>query len=176
MKTGVLRSLTSSRPSEIFCRHRHFNRVDIVRKESHLRDLRLDLHHIGIVVADIAEKREFYTLLGYSERTCVIHDPVQTAYVQFLRLRGADHYLELVAPNGPESKLAKAASRKHPLNHLCYSVDDIAATCSFLEAHGWSLVSEITPAVAFEGRRIAWVSSPDLLIVELVERGTEGSL
>lgn len=128
------------------------------------------------MVENIPEKREAYTLLGYSARTGMIHDPAQTAYVQFFRLPGADHYLELVAPDGPESKLAKATTRRHPLNHLCYVVDDIVATCGLLEAHGWWLVSEPTPAIAFEGRRIAWLSSPDLLIVELVERGPAGSL
>ena len=138
--------------------------------------MQLDLHHVGIVVEEIVQKRESYTLLGYSERTGIIHDPAQTAYVQFFQLPDADHYLELVAPDGPESKLAKATRRKHPLNHLCYVVDDIVATCSFLEVQGWSLVSEPTPGVAFDGRRIAWMSSPDLLIIELVERGPKGSL
>jgi len=141
-----------------------------------VKDLQLDLHHVGVVVEKIEEKREAYGVLGYSERTGIIHDPLQTAYVQFFNLPGANHYLELVAPDGPESKLAKAIKRKQPLHHLCYVVNDILAACALLQAHGWWLVSEPTPAIAFDQRRIAWLASPDLLIIELVERGPEGSL
>lgn len=136
----------------------------------------LRLHHVGIVVSDIAEKRSVYTLLGYTERTGIIHDPAQTAYVQFLQLGDSDVYIELVAPDGPESKLAKATARKHPLNHLCFAVDDIESACATLVGLEWMMISAPTPAVAFEGRKIAWVSSPDLLITELVESGSAGSL
>ena len=134
------------------------------------------LHHVGVVVSNIEEKRAAYTLLGYTERTGVIHDPLQTAYVQFLRLPGSDFYLELVAPDGPDSKLTKATGRKQPLNHLCYAVTDVPRTCQLLLQNDWSLLSDPKPAVAFEGRLIAWVSSPDLMITELVERGLPGSL
>jgi methylmalonyl-CoA/ethylmalonyl-CoA epimerase len=138
--------------------------------------MQLDLHHIGVAVEDIAEKREAYRVLGYIERTDIIHDPVQTAYVQFFQVPGADHYLELVAPDGPRSKLEKATKRKQPLHHLCYAVSDIFAACHLLQESGWWLVSEPTPAVAFDQRNIAWLASPDLLIIELVERGPAGSL
>ncbi len=58
---------------------------------------------------------------GYALATPVIHDPLQTAFVQFLRLAGDRTYLELAAPDGPESKLTTAAKRGG-LNHLCYTV------------------------------------------------------
>ena len=138
--------------------------------------LGLKLHHIGIVVKQIDEARALYEFLGYEARTPILHDPVQTAYVQFLRLAEADHYIELVAPDGPESLLAAAASKKIPLNHLCYLTADIDETCRTLEAEQWRLVSEPTLSVAFVGRKIAWLVSPTRLIIELVERGPAGSL
>jgi len=139
-------------------------------------NLGLKLHHIGIVVAQIDESRALYDFLGYQPHTPVIHDPVQTAYVQFLRLAGADHYIELVAPDGPDSLLSAAASKRLPLNHLCYATPAIQHACNSLESDRWRLLSEPTPSVAFDGRKIAWLMSPTRLIIELVEQGAAGSL
>jgi methylmalonyl-CoA/ethylmalonyl-CoA epimerase len=139
-------------------------------------NLGLKLHHIGIVVKQIDESRALYDFLGYQPHTPIIHDPIQTAYVQFLRLADADHYLELVAPDGPNSLLSAAASKKLPLNHLCYATPDIIRTCDSLESDNWRWLSEPTPSVAFDGRRIAWLMSPTRLIIELVEQGPPGSL
>jgi methylmalonyl-CoA/ethylmalonyl-CoA epimerase len=137
----------------------------------------LSLHHVGIVVANIEERRGFYVdLLGYRERTAVIHDPLQTAYVQFFSIPGSDHYLELVAPDGENSKLLNASRKGIPLNHLCYACDEIAATFDALWNAGCYRISAPTPAVAFDGRPVAWLISPDKLLIELVERGEPGSL
>jgi catechol 2,3-dioxygenase-like lactoylglutathione lyase family enzyme len=46
-------------------------------------------HHIGLVVRAIEESRTFYVdVLQYRERTPIIHDPVQTAFVQFFAIPG----------------------------------------------------------------------------------------
>ena len=140
-------------------------------------NLGLKLHHIGIVVKQLDESRTLYDFLGYQQRTPVIHDPIQTAYVQFFKLAEADHYIELVAPDGPDSLLAAAAAKKLPLNHLCFATPDIRYTCNTLEANAWRLISEATPAVAFDGRKVAWlINPPTRLLVELVEQGPVDSL
>lgn len=137
----------------------------------------LRLHHLGLVVPVIEEFRAFYVdSLQYRERTPVIHDPVQTAFVQFFSIPGSDHYLELVAPDGETSKLREASRRKKPLNHLCYSCEDIAHMVSLLKEAGCFVLQKPVPAVAFDERLIAWLMVPDGLQIELVERGLEGSL
>jgi len=138
--------------------------------------LGLKLHHVGIVVTQIDESRALYEFLGYQPRTPIIHDPIQTAYVQFLRLADADHYIELVAPDGPNSLLSSAAAKRLPLNHLCYATPDILQTCNSLEADRWRLVSEPILSVAFAPRKIAWLINPTRLLIELVEQGPAGSL
>jgi methylmalonyl-CoA/ethylmalonyl-CoA epimerase len=40
-----------------------------------------------------------------------MHDAAQTAYVQFLRLPGETSFIEFVAPDGPQSKLAAAIKK-----------------------------------------------------------------
>jgi catechol 2,3-dioxygenase-like lactoylglutathione lyase family enzyme len=137
----------------------------------------LRLHHVGIVVPVIEESRAFYIdVLHYRESTPIIHDPVQTAFVQFFSIPGSDHYLELVAPDGAASKLQKASQKGPPLNHLCYSCEAIASTVSFLQESGCFVIQKPVSAVAFDGRPIAWVMSPDGLLIELVEGESEGSL
>jgi methylmalonyl-CoA/ethylmalonyl-CoA epimerase len=137
----------------------------------------LQLHHVGVVVRSLDAYRGFYTdVLRHEQLSGVIHDPVQTAYVQFFSVPGSGHYLELVAPDGEESKLSAASRKGTPLNHLCYSCGDICRTVSFLADSRCFLIQEPVPAVAFGGRRIAWLMSPDRLLIELVERGPEGSL
>jgi len=137
----------------------------------------LRLHHIGLVVRGIEEFRPFYiNVLQYRERTPVIHDPVQTAFVQFFSIPGADHYLELVAPDSESSKLRQASQKGKKLNHLCYSCENIARMISFMRDSGCFVIQKPVPAVAFDGRLIAWLMTPDGLLTEVVERGPEGTL
>jgi methylmalonyl-CoA/ethylmalonyl-CoA epimerase len=137
----------------------------------------LRLHHVGLVVRSIEEVRAFYVdVLQYRERTSVIHDPVQTAFVQFFSIPGSDHYIELVAPDSENSKLREASRKGKPLNHLCYSCENTAHTVSILRESGCFVIQDPVPAVAFDGRSISWLMIPDGLLIELVERGPEGAL
>jgi methylmalonyl-CoA/ethylmalonyl-CoA epimerase len=137
----------------------------------------LRLHHIGLVVRGMDELRNFYVdVLQYRERTPVIHDPIQTAFVQFFSIPGADHYLEFVAPDSERSKLSEASRKGTALNHLCYSCESIGPMISFLKESGCFVIRKPAPAVAFNGRFIAWLMTPDSLLIEIVERGPEGSL
>jgi methylmalonyl-CoA/ethylmalonyl-CoA epimerase len=141
----------------------------------HDPDLRL--HHVGIVVPAIEEHCAFYVdTLGYRQRTPIIHDPVQTAFVQFFAIPGSDHYLELVAPDSESSKLQRAARKGLPLNHLCYSCENMTGVLLSLRESGCLIIQDPVSAVAFDGRPIAWAMIPDGVLIEIVERGPEGSL
>lgn len=136
----------------------------------------LKIHHIGVVVLDIAGATEDHRRrLGCEPLGEVFHDPVQTAYIQFLRQPGTDVLIELVAPDGPGSKLGRAAAKGMGINHLCFSADDIEAACEALRADGLFLIQEPVPAVAFAGRRIAWLMGDPWYLTELVERAPEGA-
>lgn len=132
------------------------------------------LHHIGIAVRDLpAAAREMEALLGYRIRSGVIHDPVQTAQVQFLQQEGDPACVELVTPDGPSSRLVGAIKRGGGLNHLCYAVDDIEAACRRLAEGGMLVIHEPVAAVAFPGRRIAWLMGGAGVLTELVEEGVD---
>jgi methylmalonyl-CoA/ethylmalonyl-CoA epimerase len=137
----------------------------------------LSLHHVGIAVPDIATATALYTQrFGYTIASPVIHDPTQTAYVQFLRLPNETSFLEFVAPDSPTSKLSSVVARGGGLNHLCYSVTDIHATIEGLRSSGMVTLCEPVAAVAFPGRKIAWLLGTDRVPVELVEAGEPGQL
>jgi methylmalonyl-CoA/ethylmalonyl-CoA epimerase len=135
------------------------------------------LHHVGYAVKGIEAAADVYVRrYGYTVCTGVIHDPLQTAFVQFLKLEGDSSYLELVAPDGPASKLTMSVKRGGSFHHLCYSCGPLEQTIEELEATGMKLISDPKPAVAFGGRRICWLFGEDQMAVELVERRGDGDL
>jgi methylmalonyl-CoA/ethylmalonyl-CoA epimerase len=134
----------------------------------------LRLHHIGVAVRDISQATDDYRRrFGCELEGGLVHDPVQTAFIQFLRMRGDSVLIELIAPDGPESKLTNAVEKGGGLNHLCHSTDDIESACRSLRQAGMVVIHKPTPAVAFGGRRIAWLAGQDRLLIEIVERGDE---
>jgi methylmalonyl-CoA/ethylmalonyl-CoA epimerase len=131
----------------------------------------LQFHHVGMLV-DLIEKHSalYVERFGYELKSEIIHDPKQTAYVQFLAFPGQNVYLELVAPDAPNSFLSNALQKGGGLNHVCYSTVDIDAACERLRSQKMLLLRPPTEAVAFDQRRIAWLKGRDNLLVELVER------
>ena len=116
--------------------------------------LGLNLHHVCYAVRAIDPIAATYVgRYGYDLSTPVIHDPLQTAFVQFLKLAGDRTYLEFVAPDGPESKLMNAAKRGG-LNHLCYATGPLEEVIAQLEESGMQLISEPKPAIAFVRRHL----------------------
>ena len=139
--------------------------------------MNLILHHIGYAVKDIPQIADRYVgCLGYDVVTPIIHDPLQTAFGQFLRLPDDVVYLELVAPDGQNSYLAGAVRKGGGLHHLCYIANSLDTTIVCLEGCGMRVISPPKQAVAFAGRRICWLRGEDPLLIELVERITSDDL
>jgi methylmalonyl-CoA/ethylmalonyl-CoA epimerase len=135
------------------------------------------LHHVGLLVADIDREVERYTTrFGYQPCTGIIHDAVQTAYVLFLRLPGERSYLELISPDRHESKLTNSMQKGGGLHHMCYGTSAIYDACTTMKARGMFLLQAPTPAVAFSGRKIAWLIGQDGALTELVEAASAGQL
>lgn len=132
----------------------------------------LTLHHVGVLVPDIpAAVEQYVTRFGYRIASDIIHDPVQTAHVQFLAGADSAAYIELITPDGPVSKLSNALKKGGGLNHLCYLSAAIDEDCRRLRASGMFLLQSPVEAQAFPGRRIAWLMGRDGIPVELVEPG-----
>ena len=138
---------------------------------------RLRLHHVGVLVADVAAATERYVRrFGYEVRSELVHDPVQTAFVQFLGFPGDSVYLEFVAPDGAGSKLSNALKKGGGPNHLCYSTPHIDEAVHELLRTGMLLLQAPVMAVVFRGRKIAWLMGTDSVPIELVERGPDNEI
>ncbi len=135
------------------------------------------LHHIGFVVANIAASMEsFVNSLAGSWDGQVFHDPHQRVKVAFLSTAPGDTQIELVEPAGESSPVARFLKvHGGGLHHVCYEVETLERELAEWRARGALIVSRPKPAVAFSGRRIAWVMTPEKLLVELLERQAQAA-
>jgi methylmalonyl-CoA/ethylmalonyl-CoA epimerase len=129
------------------------------------------LHHIGFVVASIsASATGFLRSLGANWDGQVFVDTNQKVKVTFLTLLPGDPQLELVEPNAEDAPVNRFLSEKGPgLHHLCYEVDDLEEALAEMRSNGALLAKPPKPAVAFGGRRIAWMITAEKLLVEMLE-------
>jgi len=130
------------------------------------------LHHVGYVVGSIAESIERWQTAVSSRSTSEsFDDPIQRARVIFLDLPpdGAVK-IELVEPLGSDSPVAKFNQNGGGLHHLCFEVDDVDEQIQKMKILKAMLIRGPKPAVAFGGRRIAWMQTRERLLVEYLER------
>jgi methylmalonyl-CoA/ethylmalonyl-CoA epimerase len=126
------------------------------------------LHHVGYVTREIAKSRRLYEDLGFAAATPIYHDPIQKVRVVFMAT-GSDVLVELVEPAEPDSPVSNFLTKHGPgLHHLCYEVADIERACEQLREQGGIITCAPVPAVAFAGRRIAFIYRREGLI-ELLE-------
>jgi methylmalonyl-CoA/ethylmalonyl-CoA epimerase len=130
------------------------------------------LHHIGYVVTSIPEVIEgFANSLQANWDGKLIHDPLQQVYVAFLSsCTTTNPMVELVSPAGSESPVIRFLQRGGGLHHLCYEVDNLDLQLEYACSVGGLIVKPAVPAVAFGGRRIAWVFTRSELLLEYLER------
>jgi methylmalonyl-CoA/ethylmalonyl-CoA epimerase len=134
--------------------------------------LDLRLHHWGFVVGDIyASASGFVTSLGAVWDGVVYEDPQQSVKVTFLTAGDSSSSMELVEPSSEDSPVSLfLQERGGGLHHVCYEIEDIEAALADLRERGALITKPPLPAVAFAGRRIAWVVTRQKLLVELLEK------
>jgi methylmalonyl-CoA/ethylmalonyl-CoA epimerase len=129
------------------------------------------MHHIGYVVHSIPEAADRFALsIGGSWDHNIVLDPLQGARVAFLTLQSQGFPLiELVEPGGEGSPVSNFLKRGGGLHHLCYEVESLDRQLEFSRNIGGKIVRPPLPAIAFEGRRIAWVFTRERLLQEFLE-------
>ncbi len=128
-------------------------------------------HHVGFVVRSIQDSaHSFAKSLRATWDGEIIHDPNQVVRVTFLQgEHAADPLIELVEPAGEKSPVLGFLQRGGGLHHVCYQVDDLEERLSVSRAAGGIITRAPLPAVAFGGRRIAWIYTRNKLLVEYLE-------
>ncbi|MEA2526802.1 MAG: methylmalonyl-CoA/ethylmalonyl-CoA epimerase [Thermomicrobiales bacterium] len=142
---------------------------------THVADLPpYDLHHIGIVVADIDAAVARYAALGF-------HDGERFAMTEqgviAVTFRTGPGYVELIQPTDPDGAIARfMAKRGEGMHHVAYRVDDLQGTLDRLAAAGTRLI-DATPRRGAHGWRIAFIhpESCNGVLTEFVDDGGESS-
>jgi methylmalonyl-CoA/ethylmalonyl-CoA epimerase len=135
-------------------------------------DLGFKLRHVGVAVPSLGPAAEtLSTIFGYRVISGPFDDPIQKVSVNFLTRSPEDAAeIELIAPLSEDSPitsmLAKGGGGAY---HLCFETTDIEAAVTHAKNNGCVIVSPPVPAVAFNGRRIAWIYTRSRQLFELVE-------
>lgn len=127
------------------------------------------INHIAIVVADIDEALKFWRDALGLELSHMEDVPEQQALVAFLP--SGESEIELVKPTTSDSGVARYLEKRGPgMHHLCFEVDDIAATLARLKAHDVQLINE-EPLIGSGGKKLAFIhpKSTQGVLVELYE-------
>jgi methylmalonyl-CoA/ethylmalonyl-CoA epimerase len=130
------------------------------------------LHHLGFVVSSISSAAaDFAFSMSANWDGEIIHDPIQRVRVAFFSPADPRNpVFELVEPADEGSPVHSFVKKGGGLHHVCYEIDDLVLGLREARDAGLAIVSNPAPAVAFGGRRIAWVVSKKRLLMELLER------
>lgn len=127
------------------------------------------IDHIGVAVEDLDAAAAFYRdRLGMREQH---RETVEEQGVHALLLEVGDSHVELIAPIGPESGVARFLERHGPgMHHVAYRTDDIDAALERLRAVGMRLIDD-EPRAGIRGSRVAFVhpKSTGGVLTEVVE-------
>lgn len=131
----------------------------------------LRLHHFGFVVSDIVAVVDgFVRSLNATWDGKIYEDPNQKVKVTFITVTAQEAQMELVEPVGEDSPVARfLRERGGGLHHVCYEVPDLEQQMNAMRDLRAMIIKKPKPAVAFAGRRIAWLMTQEKLLIELLE-------
>lgn len=135
----------------------------------------LGIDHVGVAVPDLDAAIAFHTdVLGgrLSHREVNLDQGVEEAMISY----GQGAQVQLLAPAGPASTIAKFLDRNGPgLQQLAYRVADVEAVSHQLRARGMRLLFD-QPRRGTAGSRVNFVHPKDAggVLVELVEPPSAG--
>lgn len=125
-------------------------------------------HHFGFAVRSIVECAERISSVVEGEWLGdIIEDPLQQVRVSFISIKNCPK-LELVEPINDASPINGYIKKGTPMYHICYEVNDIVKSIKYQKAIGSLVISDPKPAVAFNGREIAWVYTRDKMLIEFL--------
>ena len=133
------------------------------------------IDHIAIVVDDLDGALTFWRDTLGLELAQVEAVPEQQSTVAFLP--AGESEVELVRPTTTTSGVARFLSKRGPgIHHICFEVDDIAATLADLKARGVRLIDEI-PQIGAGGKQIAFIHPESAygVLIELYELPPRGA-
>lgn len=129
------------------------------------------LRHVGVAVPQLEPAaRTLEALFGYRLVSGPFADPIQRVIVSFLQQGTADAAeIELIAPLTEDAPIQAMLAKGTGAYHFCFETTDLEGALLHVREQGCVILSGPSPAMAFGGRRIAWVYAPTRQLFELVE-------
>ena len=130
----------------------------------------LAFHHVGVACTDIRAEATQFAALGYVVEGATFED--RTQGIRGIFMAGQSPRVELLEPLIESAGGVLTPWLKHgvKLYHLAYLVSDLAGAIEAMRAQRAKLVVHPVPAVAFDGRAIAFLMLPTRLLIELISR------
>ena len=113
--------------------------------------------HFGYCVGSISD---------FDDELSTTVDNTQKVKVGFFQMN--DVMVELVEPLSESSPITKMLEKGQNIYHICFRVDDIEDAIALARKNGFHCIVKPVPAVAFDGRRIAWLFNRVFGLVELL--------
>ena len=127
------------------------------------------IDHLGVAVEDLDAAIALYRdRFGMAEQH---RETVEEQGVEAVLLEVGEGHVELLAPLGPETGMARFLDKNGPgLHHVAYRTDDIEAALESVRAAGMRLIDE-EPRTGIRGSRVAFLhpKSTGGVLTELVQ-------
>ena len=126
------------------------------------------VHHIGYLVKKLERAASAMEALGFAREGDVTRDECRG--IDILFLRNGDTCVELVSPFREGSQVDGLKSRVgNAPYHICYISERFDEDVRKMSENGYVLTDPPNAAPAIEGKRVSFLFSPAIGLVELVE-------
>jgi methylmalonyl-CoA/ethylmalonyl-CoA epimerase len=127
----------------------------------------LTFHHLGVACWKLAPEVGLFKALGYRQEGCVFRDPVQK--IEGVFLTGPGPRLELLAPLEASSPVISWLEKGIKYYHQAFEVASVSGSLEQMRVRRGIVVAAPEPGVAFEGRLIAFVMLPGMILIEMIQ-------
>ena len=154
---------------------KRWNEIRLNKKYEHIDfDMNIRPHHIGYAVADLQMSIDMYRRMGWYQSTQTYEDNGMKVKIAFMVNKLDGSCIELIAPLGDFSPVSDILLHNKNVSlpyHICYETDDMEKSLSVLKRRGFMMVKNLSPAVAFDNRMVAFLLNKSVGMIELVEKG-----
>ena len=127
----------------------------------------MKFHHLGVACDQIAAEIPYFEAVGYRQEGSIFRDSTQK--VEGVFMTGPGPRLELLAPLGASSPVTPWVEKGVKYYHQGFEVRSMEDALKRMAAQRGIVVNPPGPSVAFEGRSIAFVMLPGMILIELIQ-------
>ena len=133
----------------------------------------MKIHHIAYAVTSIEKSKIKFEDLGFKATdTEPVNDDIRNIKILFMMHDESKTLIELVEPLNDTSPITNLCKKMHGCAspyHICYEVENLSEALSEFKSKGYLVTQKPAPAVAIEGKNVAFLFQKDVGIIELVE-------